>query len=183
MGVAPIGASKLVYAAPEPITADHRLEGFACGKQPLDDWLSARALKSEAKSARTFVVTSEKGSDTGRVIAYYALATGSVAREEVPKKIRQGLPNPTPVLVLARLAVDKQHSSQGIGSALLKDAMLRTLEISKSAGVRALIVHAIDDDAVNFYAKYGFQVFPAGTKTMFLPIETLIQSLIASTAT
>lgn len=114
------------------------------------------------------------------MIAYYALATGSVAREGIPKKIRQGLPNPTPVLVLARLAVDKQHSGKGIGPALLKDAMLRALEISKSAGVRALVVHAIDNEAVNFYAKYGFQVFPAGTKTMFLPIETLVQSLTAS---
>ncbi len=182
MGVTPIGAPKLAYAAPEPINVDHRLEGFACGKQPLDDWLTARAIRSEAKSARTFVVRAQAGSDAGRVIAYYALATGSVAREEVPKKIRQGLPNPAPVLVLARLAVDKQHSGKRIGPALLKDAMLRVLEIAKSAGVRALIVHAIDDEAVNFYAKYGFQIFPAGTKTMFLPIETLIQSLTDPTA-
>jgi GNAT superfamily N-acetyltransferase len=177
MGVKAGGARKPAYGAPQPITAEHRLESFACGKQPLDDWLSARALKSEAKSARTFVVTSRKGSDAGRVIAYYTLATGSVPREEVPRKIRQGLPNPTPVLILARLAVDRQHSGRDIGSALLKDAVLRALEISRSAGVRALIVHAIDDDAVSFYAKYGFQPFPSGSKAMFLPIETLIQSL------
>jgi len=180
MGVTPVDAPAPAYTAPEPITSDHRLESFACGNQGLDDWLTARALKSEAKSARTFVVTCRAEPDAGRVIAYYALATGSVAREEVPKKIRHGLPNPVPVLVLARLAVDEQHSGKGVGPALLKDAMLRTLEISKSAGVRALIVHAIDDDAVNFYAKYGFQVFPAGRKTMFLPIETLIRSLDAS---
>lgn len=177
MGIAPVDTGKPSYAAPAPITADHRLEGFACGKQPLDDWLTARAFKSEAKSARTFVVVAEAGSDAGRVIAYYALAAGSVAREAVPRKIRQGLPNPTPVLVLARLAVDARHSGKGIGSALLKDGMLRALEISRSAGVRALIVHAIDDDAVGFYARYGFQIFPAGAKTMFLPIETLIRSL------
>jgi GNAT superfamily N-acetyltransferase len=180
VAITPKGKRKAAYTKPEPITADHRLEGFACGKQFLDDWLTARALKSEAKSARTFVVTSRTGANAGRVIAYYALATGSVAREGVPKKIRQGLPNPTPVLVLARLAVDKQHGSKGIGSALLQDVMLRALEISRSAGVRALIVHAIDEDAVGFYARYGFQPFPAGAKTMFLPIETLVQSLTAS---
>lgn len=180
MAVKPKGGGKAAYTRPEPITADHRLAGFACGKQFLDDWLAVRALKSEAKSARTFVVSSRTGPDAGRVIAYYAIATGSVAREEVPKKIRQGLPNPTPVLVLARLAVDKRHGNKGIGSALLRDAMLRALEISKSAGVRALIVHAIDEDAIGFYARYGFQPFPAGSKTMFLPIETLVQSLTAS---
>jgi GNAT superfamily N-acetyltransferase len=179
MGITPEGEPKAAYTRPEPITADHRLDGFACGKQFLDDWLIARAIKSEAKSARTFVVTSRTEPDAGRVIAYYALATGSVAREDVPKKIRQGPPNPTPILVLARLAVDKRHGSKGIGSALLRDAMLRALEISKSAGVRALIVHAIDEDAIGFYAKYGFQPFPAGAKTMFLPIETLVQSLTA----
>ena len=146
----------------------------------MDDWLTARALKSEAKSAHTFVIASQAGPDAGRVIAYYALATGSVAREEVPKKLRQGLPNPMPVLVLARLAVDRRHSGKGLGPALLKDAMLRAVGISRSARVRALIVHAIDDEAVTFYAKYGFQLFPAGTKTMFLPIETLIQSFAAS---
>ena len=177
----PIGPRKPAYAAPEPINAEHRLEGFGCGKQPLDDWLIVRALKSEAKSARTYVVRALAGADAGRVIAYYTLATGSVAREAVPKKIRQGLPNPTPVLLLARLAVDKRHSGRNIGPALLKDAMLRALEISRAAGVRAMIVHAIDEEAVGFYAKYGFQPFPAGTKTMFLPIETLIRSLTAST--
>lgn len=79
--------------------------------------------------------------------------------------------------MLARLAVDEQHGGKGVGSALLKDAMLRTLEISRAVGVRALIVHAIDDAAVSFYAKYGFQGFPTGAKTMFLPIETLVQAL------
>jgi GNAT superfamily N-acetyltransferase len=175
--VKPGGTRKPAYTAPEPLTAEHRLEGFVCGKAFLDDWLIAHALKSEARSARSFVVTAKAGSDAGRVIAYYALATGSVPRDEVPKKIRRGLPNPTPVLLLGRLAVDKRHGARGIGPALLKDAMLRALEISRSAGVRALIVHAIDDDAVGFYLKYGFQPFPASTNTMFLPIETLIQSL------
>jgi GNAT superfamily N-acetyltransferase len=179
MGMTQAGGHKPAYAAPAPISAEHRLDGFSCGKPSLDEWLAVHARKSEAKSARTFVVAAQAGPDAGRVIAYYALATGSVTREEVPKKIRQGLPNPVPTMVLARLAVDQQHKGKGLGPALLRDAMLRVLEISRSAGVRALLVHAIDDDAAGFYAHYGFQPFPAGARTMFLPVETLVQSLAA----
>lgn len=153
------------------------MDGFACGKPPLDDWLKAHALENEGKASRTYVVAAQAGEDGGNVIAYYTLANGSVAREEVPRKIRQGLPNPVPVMVLGRLAVDHRHGGRGIGPGLLREAMQRTAQASQIAGARALIVHAIDDDAVGFYAKYGFQVFPAGARTMFLPIETLLQAI------
>ena len=78
--------------------------------------------------------------------------------------------------LLGCLAVDERHQRKGIGPALLREAMQRTLEISQSAGVRALMVHAIDDEAV-FYLRYGFVTFPADSRTMFLPIETLAASL------
>lgn len=172
-----LGTFRPPYSAPTPITADHRLDGFACGKSPLDDWLRAHALDNEGKASRTYVVTAQTGEDAGNVVGYYTLANGSVVREEVPKKIRQGLPNPVPVMVLGRLAVDRSHGGKGIGPGLLREAMQRTAQASQIAGVRALIVHAIDDDAVGFYAKYGFQLFPAGTRTMFLPIETLRQAI------
>ncbi|UIJ46250.1 GNAT family N-acetyltransferase [Sphingomonas cannabina] len=169
--------SRRPYAAPTPITADHRLDGFACGKSPLDDWLRAHALENEGKASRTYVVTAQAGEDAGNVVAYYTLAYGSVTREEVPKKIRQGLPNPVPVMVLGRLAVHRNHGGKGIGAGLLREAMQRTLDASLVAGLRALIVHALDDEAVGFYARYGFQVFPAGTRTLFLPVETLRQAV------
>jgi ribosomal protein S18 acetylase RimI-like enzyme len=173
VGIEPPGAAGLPYAAPVPITAEHRLDRFESGKPPLDDWLRAHALDNEDKASRSYVVTATAGEDAGHVVAYYTLAYGSVVRTEVPKKIRQGLPNPVPVMVLGRLAVDRRHAGRGIGPALLREAMQRTVQASQIAGLRALIVHAIDDDAVGFYAKYGFQVFPAGTRTLFLPIETL----------
>ena len=157
------------YRAPVPITAEHRLEGFESGKPPLDDWLKTHAIDNEGKASRTFVVVD----DHGAVWAYYTLATGNVTRTEVPRKLRHGLPNPVPVMVLARLAVDRRHAGKGLGPALLREAMTRTLKVSNNAGVRALIVHAIDDDAVGFYAKYGFQLFPPETRTMFLPIESI----------
>jgi ribosomal protein S18 acetylase RimI-like enzyme len=173
VGIEPPGAAGLPYAAPVPITAEHRLDRFESGKPPLDDWLRAHALDNEDKASRSYVVTATAGEDAGHVVAYYTLAYGSVVRTEAPKKIRQGLPNPVPVMVLGRLAVDRRHAGRGIGPALLREAMQRTVQASEIAGLRALIVHAIDDDAVGFYAKYGFQVFPAGTPTLFLPIETL----------
>ncbi len=153
------------------------MDSFECGKQPLDEWLKAHALANEDKASRTYVVAIQSGEDAGNVIAYYALAYGSLILAEVPRKIRQGLPNPVPVMVLGRLAVDRSHTGKGLGPALLREAMQRTAQASDIAGLRALIVHAIDDEAVSFYAKFGFQIFPPGTRTMILPIEVLRQAL------
>jgi ribosomal protein S18 acetylase RimI-like enzyme len=169
-----LGASKSPYAPPVPLTPEHRLERFESGKQALDDWLRAHALENEDKASRTYVVTARSGED---VVAYYTLAYGSVIREEIPRKLRHGLPNPVPVMVLGRLAVDRGHGGKGLGPGLLREAMQRTAQAAEIAGLRALIVHAIDDEAVGFYAKYGFQVFPIGTRTLFLPTETLRKAI------
>lgn len=165
------------YSAPVPLTAEHRIEGFDCGKPKLTDWLKTHALENEGRSSRTYVVVANTGPQAGDVIGYYTLATGGVTRSEMPRKIRHGLPNPVPVMMLGRLAVDERHQKKGIGPAMLTEAMQRTLEISQSAGVRALMVHAIDDEAVTFYLRYGFVLFPRDSRTMFLPIETLAAAL------
>ena len=170
-------ATERPYAAPTPIDASHRLDSFACGKAALDDWLKAHALENEGKASRTYIVTAESGPEAGNVVAYYTLATGGITRKEIPGKLRHGLPNPVPVLVLGRLAVDHRHARKGIGPAMLRETLSRIIEVSQTAGARALIVHAIDDEAVGFYSKYGFQIFPAGTRTMFLPIETILQAI------
>ena len=111
------------------------------------------------------------------VVAYYALATGSLQRASLQSSMRHGLPDPVPVLVLGRLAVAKHLQGVGLGSGLLRDAMRRCVEISQAAGVRMLIVHAIDDRAAGFYRQYGFKPLPGEALTLFLPIETMVGAL------
>lgn len=176
MGVVGFEAAR-PYSAPTPLSAEHRIDGFDCGKPKLTEWLKAHALDNEGRSSRTYVVLANTGPQAGDVVGYYTLATGGVARSEIPRKIRQDLPNPVPVMMLGRLAVDERHQKKGIGPAMLREAMQRTLDISQAAGVRALMVHAIDDEAVTFYLQYGFVLFPADSRTMFLPIETLAAAL------
>lgn len=177
MGVVDLEPAGRAYSAPVPITPDHRLDEFDCGTRPLDEWLKARALDNEGRASRTYVATATIGRQTGEVVGYYTLTTGGVQLSEIRRKDRHNLPNLVPVMVLGRLAVDRRHQRRSIGPALLREAMQRTLDISRSAGVRMLLVHAIDDDAVAFYLRYGFHIFPAGSRTMFLPVETIRSAL------
>lgn len=171
------GSTAPLYSTPCPITRDHRLDNFDCGKAPLNEWLKARALDNEARASRTYVIVANAGPQAGDVVGYYALAAGGVTLAEIRGKFRHNLPNPVPVMVLGRLAIDRHHHGQGLGPALLREAMQRTLAIAQQIGVRMLMVHAIDDDAVHFYHRYGFHAFPAGARTMFLPIETITEAL------
>jgi GNAT superfamily N-acetyltransferase len=110
---------------------------------------------------------------SARVVAYYCLAAGSVMRTTVPKaKLRQGLPDQVPVVVIGRLAVDKNFQGRGFGKGLLKDAILRSLNASDLVGVRAIVVHAIDERAGEFYLKFGFLPSPTNARTFVLPLET-----------
>ena len=106
-----------------------------------------------------------------RVVGYYALASGSVERLEAPGSIARNMPDPLPVIVLGRLAVDLSMQGQRFGSSLLKDALLRVLKISQDMGVRAVLVHAISEDAKRFYQAYGFQASPIDAMTLMLPIR------------
>ncbi len=154
-------------ASPKPIAASHITETFACGILVLDEWLKRRALKNEVSGAsRTFVVCQD-----GQVVGYYALATGSVEHRDAPGKIRRNMPNPIPVMVLGRLAVDQQWQHAGRGRGLLKDALLRSLSVSKHAGVRALLVHALSEDAKNFYAHNGFLESPLDPMTLMIALQ------------
>ena len=132
--------------SPEPLQGHHQTIGFDCGTDSLNKWISQRALKNEhSGGSRTYVVC-----DTNRVIAYYALATGSVARSEVTSRIKKNMPDPIPALVLGRLAVECGRQGQGIGQGLLKDALARSLNVSEQVGVRVLIVHVLHDKAETF---------------------------------
>lgn len=165
--------SERILSAPQPLTSSHHFADFDCGEASLNHWLNQRALKNQSLGAsRTFVVSDE----SNKVLAYYALAVGAVAHNQAASNIKRNMPDPIPVMVLARLAVD--HSVQGIklGSSLLKDALLRNVRVSAQAGVKALLVHALDDQAKAFYIRYGFKESPMDPLVLMLPlkhIETL----------
>lgn len=155
-------------SAPQPLLATHRLDGFACGEVSLDEWLKRRAMANQSSGAsRTFVVAD--GQD--RVLGYYALAAGAVSHQMAPSGVRRNMPDPVPVMVLARLAVD--HRAQGIqlGSALLQDAVQRAVTVSQNAGVRALLVQALHERAKQFYQHYGFQESPHHPLTLMLRLN------------
>lgn len=155
--------------APEPLTASHAVDRFACGVPVLDDWLRRRALANQLSGAtRTFVVNDP----SQRVLGYYALAAGAVARSGATPSVRRNMPDPLPVLVLARLAVDRDAQGLKLGAALLQDAVRRTVAVSGDAGVRALLVHALDDRARQFYEHYGFQPSPIHPMTLMLRLGT-----------
>lgn len=160
------------FSAPAPLTHEHDLSQFSSGKPGLDDWLRNRALHNEGRFARTYVVCRGKA-----VVGYHAMATGAVRREGLPKKSRRNAPDTVPIVLIARLAVDERFQGRGIGRGLLKDALGRALQLSGTVGCRAVLVHAIDDEAAGFYAAFGFQAFPAGSGTYFMPMETIVAAL------
>ncbi|MEH2024261.1 MAG: GNAT family N-acetyltransferase [Nostoc sp.] len=150
--------------APQPLNSTHHLEDFHSGSLQLDDWLKKRGLKNEGGGAsRTYVVLVG-----GRVIAYYCLATGSVLSSIASGKVRRNKPDPIPVMVIGRLAVDQQWQGKGIGYALIRDAVFRTLQAAKIVGVRAILVHAISEEAKQFYEKCGFTPSPVAPLTLMV---------------
>ncbi|BCO09731.1 N-acetyltransferase GCN5 [Desulfolithobacter dissulfuricans] len=151
--------------APEPITSAHILADFDCGVSSLNDWLKRQALKNEVSGAsRTFVACKDL-----QVIGFYALAAGSVIRRQAPGKSKRKMPEPIPVMVLGRLAVDFRWQKNGIGRGLLKDAVLRTIQAAKYAGMRALVVHALSEESRKFYLRHGFLESPLNQFTLMLP--------------
>lgn len=162
--------------APEPLSPRHRVDSFACGEPMLDEWLKRRALCNQASGAsRTFVaVTAEQ-----EVMGYYALAAGAIAHQHAARSIRQNMPDPVPVMVLARLAVDTRAQAMKLGAGLLQDALRRCVLVSQNTGVRAMLVHALNDRARRFYEHYGFKASPAHPMTLMLRLgQSSIESAI-----
>ncbi len=159
----------LDFAPPAPITADQELANFDSGVLSLNEWLKRRAFKNHASGAsRCFVLCAG-----ATVIAYYSLSAGAISHEAAPKAMRRNMPDPLPVLLLGRLAVDRHYHNQGIGQALLRDAMLRAVNVASDAGVFAILVHALSDQAKQFYLSRGFVESPLQPMTLFMTIETV----------
>lgn len=147
---------------------------FSSGRPALDEWLRASALDSEGRTARTYVVC-----EGNKVIGYYCISTGSVERRALPSKMKRarGLPNQVPVAIIGRLARDQALIGKGLGKDLLRDALTRILAASRIIGLRAVLVHALDEDAARFWKAHEFVECPIDSRTFYLPIETIADAL------
>lgn len=151
---------------PEKLSSQHDLSQFHCGEPTLDEWPRRRALQNEERGAsRTYVACIEK-----RVVGYYVLAAGAIAHAEAPGRIRRNMPDLAPVMVIGRLAVDQTAQGRALGSALLRDAVLRTIQAAEIAGIRAILVHAISERAKLFYEKWGFIASPVEPMTLMITV-------------
>ena len=146
------------------------LPSFDCGEPALDDWLRERALKNESRFSRTYVVC-----EGNRVAGYFCILAGLGGAGRAPGKVRRNAPDAIPVSVIGRLAVDRRFAGQGLGADLLADALRRIAVASRSIGIAAVLVQAKDEEARRFYlACAEFIEFPGDSRTLFLPVETLV---------
>lgn len=161
-------------SAPSPLGNEHRLDDFQCSAPELTKGLLERARQNQASGAsRCFVVCDERQN----VVGYYALAAGSVAHAIAPGSVRRNMPDPIPATVLGRLAVHQDWVGQGIGRGLLKDAILRTLQAAEHMGIRALLCHAIDEDAKRFYLSHGFVESPIHPMTVMVSLDRVREAV------
>nr|WP_181715543.1 GNAT family N-acetyltransferase [Klebsiella pneumoniae] len=155
--------------APESLTAEHNIAEFCCREPALNEWLKKKALRNHSTGiSRVYVVCAE---NTNRVIGYYCLSSGSVHRNTVHGAYRRNAPDVIPVIVLGRLAIDRAWAGNGLGAALLKDAIYRTQNIAFQVGVRALAVHALNEEVKCFYTRFGFEPSIVNTLTLLFPIK------------
>ena len=143
----------MTLQAPTLLAPVHHLDGFDSGVASLDDWLKRRARSNQVNGAsRTYVLAD----DEGTVFGYYALSSGALALGEAPGNIRRNMPDPIPMAILGRLAIDSTHQGRGLGVALLQDAVMRVEQAAAIMGIRGILVHAISEEAKRFYERYGF---------------------------
>lgn len=158
----------LQLQAPQPLSAAHLLDDFDCGEPALNDWLKRRAMSNQSSGAsRTFVVLDQNQ----RVCGYYAMAAGAVSHQMASSSIRRNMPDPVPVMVLARLAVAQHAQGEKLGAALLQDVVNRAVVVAYNTGVRAVLVHALHERAKQFYEHYGFQASPVDAMTLMLRVK------------
>jgi GNAT superfamily N-acetyltransferase len=160
--------------APEPLAPHHLLDGFNSGVASLDDWLRKRARGNQVSGAsRTFVCTDTEG----RVLAYYALASSAVSPAAATGRFRRNMPDPIPVVVLGRLAVDKALQGGGVGRALFQDAARRALYAAEAIGIRGMVVHALSESAKTFYLSLGLEPSPLDPMTLMVTVADLQAAL------
>lgn len=159
----------MTLSPPEPLVAHHDIEAFASGVESLDMWLKRRAMKNQATGAsRTFVAC-----EGARVVAYYALASSAISVEDASGRFRRNMPNPIPVVVLGRLAVDRSFHGKGLGRALVRDAGQRVIQAADTIGIRGVIVQALSAEAKAFYERVGFDASPLDPMLLMMTLADL----------
>lgn len=156
-----------------PLAKSHRTSDFDCGVESLNVFIKRFALRNQEKthSARTFVLTRGLA-----VVGYFSLSAGSVQKAELPPELGTGQPDAVPIILLGRMAVDIREKGQGLGSGLLQQAVRKVAVASQSIGVAAMLVHAIDDNALRFYEYHGFRGFPLHPRTLYLSIQEILEA-------
>ncbi len=159
----------MAFSRPQPLADAHELNDFFSGVSSLDDWLKRRARANQVSGAsRTFVVA-----DNHKVVGYYALASGAIALDSSVGRFRRNMPDPIPVAVLGRLAVDRARQGRGLGRALFRDCALRVAHAADTIGIRGIVVHAISDQAKAFYVALGFDPSPVGPMTLMVTLADI----------
>jgi GNAT superfamily N-acetyltransferase len=154
---------------PTPLADLHELNDFFSGVPSLDDWLKRRARANQLSGAsRTFVVT-----ENHNVVGFYALASGAIAAPSSVGRFRRNMPDPIPVAVLGRLAIDRSWQGKGLGRALFRDCALRVAHAADTIGIRGIVVHAISDQAKAFYLALGFDPSPAEPMTLMVTLADI----------
>ena len=163
----------MVLKAPQPLAAYHALAPFSSGVASLDEWLVRRARSNQVSGAsRTYILE-----DDGRVAGYYALASGAVSLVAAPGRFRRNMPDPIPVAVLGRLAIDRSFQGRGLGRALFRDAGLRISHAADAIGIRGVLVHAISESARDFYLALGLEASPLDPLTLMATLVDLRASI------
>lgn len=158
-----------IINGPMPLELADNISGFDCGVSSLNQWLARTANKNQKSGAsRTFTIK-----DDECVIGFYCLAAGSIARIGTPKKLQRDAPDPLPIVLLGRLAIDNRHKGRGLGAALLRDAILRSIALAQNIGVVAIVAQALNQSAKEFYMQYGFLESPLSPLTVILPLQNL----------
>jgi GNAT superfamily N-acetyltransferase len=159
-----------MISAPESLHAAHVLTSFCCGVDSMDNWLKQRAMKNQMTGAsRTFVCCDS----TSKVMAYYSLASSAVTTNTAPGRFRRNMSDPIPVVVLGRLVVEQSLHGQGVGRALVRDAGLRVIQVAETIGIRGMLVHALSDEAREFYRRVGFEPSPIDPMMLIVALGDL----------
>jgi GNAT superfamily N-acetyltransferase len=167
-------SAALKLLPPQPITRDHNVAGFSCGRESLDRYLIRDALKRDAAGDAKVIVLATSDLE---VVGYYTVSSASVSRRAATRKLKRNSPEPVPMALIGRFAIDSRYQKQGFGRALMKDAILRIAQASEQIGIKGVLLHALDNEAKAFYARCGFSASGVEDNLMMVTLREIAAEL------